>query len=79
MIDTFIGTWPSRRSGATDPSLTLTEWTVSGMAGDRVFPNRHGRVGDIFGRRRVYLLGLVAFVVASGMCGLAQNIERWWC
>jgi len=35
-----------------------------------------GRVGDIFGRRRVYLLGLVAFVVASGMCGLAQNIEE---
>jgi len=32
-----------------------------------------GRLGDIFGRRRIFLLGLVVFTVASFACGLAQN------
>jgi EmrB/QacA subfamily drug resistance transporter len=33
-----------------------------------------GSVGDRYGRRRAFLAGLVAFVVASAACGLAPNI-----
>ena len=32
-----------------------------------------GRLGDIFGRRRIFLVGLVIFTLASMACGLAQN------
>src|SRR4051812_18003550 len=32
-----------------------------------------GRLGDLLGRRRVFLSGLVIFSVASLTCGLAQN------
>jgi EmrB/QacA subfamily drug resistance transporter len=32
-----------------------------------------GRLGDLFGRRRVFLVGLAVFTVASAVCGLAQN------
>ncbi len=32
-----------------------------------------GRVGDLFGRRRIFLSGLVVFTVASFLCGIAQN------
>src|SRR5262249_7411375 len=35
-----------------------------------------GRMGDIFGRRKVYLAGLVLFVLASALCGAAQSIEQ---
>ncbi|AJD40894.1 major facilitator superfamily protein [Rhizobium gallicum bv. gallicum R602sp] len=35
-----------------------------------------GRLGDIAGRRRVLLAGLVVFVVASALCGLAPSL--WW-
>jgi EmrB/QacA subfamily drug resistance transporter len=33
-----------------------------------------GRLADRLGRRRIYLTGLVVFVVASGLCGLAPSV-----
>src|SRR3712207_47738 len=34
-----------------------------------------GRLGDLVGRRRVFLAGLVVFTVASMVCGVAQSQE----
>lgn len=33
-----------------------------------------GRLGDLFGRRRLLLAGIALFAVASGLCGLAPTI-----
>src|SRR5204862_7560319 len=35
-----------------------------------------GSLGDHYGRRRVFLLGIVIFAVASGACGLAGDIHQ---
>jgi EmrB/QacA subfamily drug resistance transporter len=32
-----------------------------------------GRLGDIFGRKRLFMLGMSGFVIASALCGLAQS------
>ena len=32
-----------------------------------------GRLGDLYGRRRMFLVGLVGFVAASALCGLATT------
>src|SRR6185436_15814513 len=32
-----------------------------------------GRLGDLFGQRKLFLLGLTVFTVASLACGLAQS------
>ncbi|MFI5778498.1 MFS transporter [Nocardia sp. NPDC051570] len=32
-----------------------------------------GRLGDLIGRRRMFLAGLIVFTVASALCGLAQS------
>src|SRR5438270_5959765 len=34
-----------------------------------------GRFGDLIGRRRIFLVGLGVFTVASFVCGLAQSQE----
>lgn len=78
MIDTFIVNVAFPAIGRDlNASLSTAEWTVTGyVLVTGVFPVAMGRAGDIFGRRKVYLTGLIVFVVTSGLCGLAQNIEQ---
>ncbi|MGE5596449.1 MAG: MFS transporter [Hyphomicrobiales bacterium] len=77
MIDTFVVNVAFPAIGEDlDASLGLAEWTVSGyVLALGVLPLAMGRLGDLFGRRRVYLLGLIVFITSSGACGLAPNIE----
>nr|BFE82971.1 hypothetical protein GCM10020093_055720 [Planobispora longispora] len=32
-----------------------------------------GRLGDIFGRKRMFLIGAAGFTVGSLLCGIAQS------
>ena len=34
-----------------------------------------GKFGDLYGRKRIFLYGLVIFTVASAICGFAPNLE----
>ncbi|MFB9924271.1 DHA2 family efflux MFS transporter permease subunit [Amycolatopsis halotolerans] len=57
--------------GATPADVS---WVVSGYAltfGLALVPS--GRLGDDYGRRRMFLLGLVLFVATSVLCGAAPN------
>src|SRR5689334_20968896 len=50
------------------------QWVVTGYAlafGGLLLLG--GRLGDLYGRRRVFMAGVVIFAVASGIGGLAQN------
>ncbi len=78
MIDTFIVNVAFPAIGRDlNASLSATEWTVSGyVLVTGVLPIAMGRMGDIFGRRKMYLWGLTAFIIASALCGMAQNIEQ---
>jgi EmrB/QacA subfamily drug resistance transporter len=35
-----------------------------------------GSLGDRYGRRRIFNIGVVVFAIASGLCGMAANIEQ---
>jgi EmrB/QacA subfamily drug resistance transporter len=35
-----------------------------------------GSLGDHYGRRRIFLLGVAIFAIASGLCGLAGNVRQ---
>src|SRR6476619_841687 len=35
-----------------------------------------GRLGDLFGQRNMFALGLAIFTIASALCGISQNAEQ---
>ena len=60
-----------------DASLSALEWTVNIYTLTfAVLLVTGGRLGDIFGRRRAFLFGVVVFALSSATAGLAPN-EAW--
>ncbi|HEY3701309.1 MAG TPA: MFS transporter, partial [Acidimicrobiales bacterium] len=60
-----------------DISTTTTHWVVLGfLVTSASLVAAAGRFADIFGRRRVFLLGLGVFTLASVLCGVSTN--EWW-
>ena len=58
-----------------DADFSGLQWTVNGYTLTlAAFILLGGSLGDLLGRRRVFLVGVVWFAVASVLCGLAQNI-----
>src|ERR1700719_3587277 len=35
-----------------------------------------GRLGDLYGQRNLFAIGLFVFTVASALCGLSQNVTE---
>jgi EmrB/QacA subfamily drug resistance transporter len=60
-----------------DASLSALEWTINAYTlSFAVLLVTGGRLGDIFGRRKVFLIGVVIFAAASATIGLAPS-EGW--
>jgi EmrB/QacA subfamily drug resistance transporter len=55
-------------------SAGAIEWVVAGYAlTSAVVLVTAGRLGDLLGRRRMFMLGLALFTLASAVCGLAPS------
>src|SRR4051794_8651065 len=60
-----------------DASLSALEWTINAYTlSFAVLLVTGGRLGDIFGRRKVFLIGVVIFGASSATIGLAPS-EGW--
>jgi EmrB/QacA subfamily drug resistance transporter len=60
--------------GLSDSSLQLV---VAGYgAAYAVFVVTGGRLGDIYGRKRLFLSGMLLFTISSGAC--AMSVSSWW-
>jgi len=58
-----------------DVELSTAQWIVSGFVlALGVLPIAAGRLGDILGRREVYLAGLVVFIASSLACAMARDV-----
>lgn len=54
-----------------------SQWIVAGYSlAFALLLMAGGRLGDSFGYRRMFLLGVVGFTVSSAFCGLAANAEQ---
>jgi EmrB/QacA subfamily drug resistance transporter len=57
-------------------SLSALQWIAGGYAlAFAIGLVTGGRLGDIFGRRRLFLIGVAGFTTASALCGLATSPE----
>ncbi len=57
-----------------DASISGLEWTINGYTlSFAVLLATGGRLGDIFGRRRMFLIGVVIFTLSSATAGLAVS------
>jgi MFS family permease len=56
---------------------SLTELTISAyLVGYCVFLITGSRMGDIYGRKRIFLMGILGFTLTSALCGWAVTIEQ---
>src|SRR5262245_16419690 len=57
-----------------DASLSALEWTINAYSlSFAVLLVTGGRLGDIFGRRKVFLIGVVVFAASSALIGLSPT------
>ncbi len=59
-----------------DASLGGLQWTVESYLltlGSLILLG--GSLGDLYGRKRIFVYGLVLFTIASALCGLAPSVE----
>jgi EmrB/QacA subfamily drug resistance transporter len=58
-----------------DTELAGLQWVLNGyLLATSALILLGGSLGDIFGRRRIFLVGVVVFAIASITCGLAPNV-----
>jgi MFS family permease len=75
LIDTTVATLALPViHGELGASAAALEWIIAGYGlAFALGLVTGGRLGDVFGRRRVFLIGLSGFTAASALCGLAPN------
>ena len=57
-----------------DATYSQIQWVLAGyQLAFAVMLITGGRLGDIFGRKRLFMIGMAGFTLASALCGLAQN------
>jgi MFS family permease len=66
---------PSIKSGL-QASSSAAQWTVNAyILGMALFIITGGRLGDILGRKKMFMLGIVGFTIFSAFSGLAPTIN----
>ncbi|AWY40975.1 MFS transporter [Pseudomonas putida] len=57
--------------------VSLLAWVISGyMVAMTVSVPIYGKLGDLYGRRKLMLFGMGLFTIASLFCGMAQSMEQ---
>src|SRR5438034_8355759 len=55
--------------------LNQLSWVVTGyLLASTISTPLYGKLGDLYGRKRVFQASIVVFLAGSALCGLAQNM-----
>src|SRR3982750_874297 len=72
IVSTAMPTIVQELHGLEDMSWVFTAY----MLGFTVTVPIYGKLSDIFGRRNLYLLGIVIFLIGSVLCGLSRDMNQ---
>lgn len=72
IVATAMGTIVADLGGIDKFVWVTSAYMVAVMAGMPIF----GKLSDMYGRKRFYVLGLLIFLIGSSLCGLAQSIVQ---
>src|SRR4051812_28142836 len=64
---------PTVRAELGGSTATMQWWAAGYTLAFGVFMIIGGRLGDVFGRRRIFVVGIVGFTAASAACALAPS------
>ena len=57
-------------------SVSDAAWiSTAYILANAIFVPVWGKLGDTAGRKRIYLIGFIGFIIASGLCGFAWNLS----
>src|SRR6202050_3930918 len=57
-------------------SVTNAAWiSTAYILANAVFVPVWGKLGDTAGRKRIYLVGFIGFIIASGLCAIPWNLS----
>ncbi|KIH84810.1 MDR family MFS transporter [Pseudomonas batumici] len=84
MLAIFLGALDQTIVAVSIPAISaqfkdvgLLAWVISGyMVAMTVAVPIYGKLGDLYGRRRLMLFGMGLFTLASLFCGMAQSMEQ---
>ncbi|MDR2636806.1 MAG: multidrug effflux MFS transporter [Zoogloeaceae bacterium] len=77
-IDAYLPAFPEMSEALATDLLGIQQTLSIYMLTFGLMTLWHGAVSDSFGRRRVILLGLLVYALASLGCALSQSIEMLW-
>lgn len=73
---TVVGTAMPRIIGDLGGLSIMTWVTISYMLSSTTVVPIAGKLADLFGRRIVYVTGIIVFMLGSALCGISQNMTQ---
>jgi EmrB/QacA subfamily drug resistance transporter len=74
---TSVSVFPISQDLDPEGGVRLMPWLIGAyMLGSTVTQPLYGKVADLFGAKRVFLAAATIFLVASGLCGIAQSLGQ---
>ena len=77
-IDTYLPAFPAMADDLKTTDLAVQQTLAAYMIPFAFMMFWHGPLADAYGRRKVLILGLAGFALASVVCALAPSIEWLW-
>src|SRR5882724_4859051 len=72
IVSTALTTIVSDLKGSTHLSWVVTAYLLTSTA---ITP-LYGKIGDLYGRKKIFLFAISIFLVGSALCGASQNMTQ---